>query len=277
MWRLFEPIHAVTYFAPHVPAAFERVGLRGFWRGYFAGRAAPLGPIGAAPVAALFFSFAPAMVARALPEVWTRITPQQALQARQEGSAAALRDVFGEVDRDVLYDAVAALDVAVAGLGCAGRALAAAHAALPPPDDPVDRLWWITTVLREHRGDGHIAALVTAGVDGCEALVWRAAHDHSRADLQAFRGWTDEEWNAARQRLVTRGWLDRGASLTAAGREAHRAVEDTTDELAAAPWRTIGPQRTDRLARQLRPLAEAAAGVLRFPNPIGVPHPGAAD
>lgn len=272
MWVLFESIHAVTYFAPHVPAAFEQLGVRGFWRGYFAGRAAPLGPVDAAPATALFFNFAPSMVARALPDVWTRIRPEQALQARQDGTTAALREAFSDIRSDVLNDIVASLDVTVEGLTCAGRALAAAHAALPRPDDPLARLWWATTVLREHRGDGHVAALVTAGVDGCQALVWRAARDDSRAELQAFRGWTDEEWAAAQDTLVARGWVDAGGSLTAAGGAAHRALEETTDALAAAPWRKIGAERTERLAQQLLPLAEAAAGYLRFPNPIGVPR-----
>ena len=65
LWQLYEPLHAVTYFAPEARAAFVGAGLRGFWRGYFAGRAAPLGAVPAAPVTALFYSFAPAMVARA--------------------------------------------------------------------------------------------------------------------------------------------------------------------------------------------------------------------
>ncbi len=62
MWTLFEPVHVVSYFAAPAKGAFEQAGLRGFWRGYFAGRAAPIGPVGAAPVIAAFFSFAPSMV-----------------------------------------------------------------------------------------------------------------------------------------------------------------------------------------------------------------------
>ena len=61
MWTLFEPVHAVTYFAPEARAAFEDAGLRGFWRGYFAGRASPLGPAGAAVIRASFFNFSPAL------------------------------------------------------------------------------------------------------------------------------------------------------------------------------------------------------------------------
>lgn len=86
MWTLFEPIHAVTYFAPEARAAFEEAGLRGFWRGYFAGRAAPLGPTGAAVVTASFFNFAPAFVARAIPAVWDLIAPEDALATRLAGA-----------------------------------------------------------------------------------------------------------------------------------------------------------------------------------------------
>src|SRR5574342_764117 len=91
MWVLFESVHAVTYFAPEARAAFEAAGLRGFWRGYFAGRAAPLGPVNAAPVIALFNSFSPSMVQRAIPDVWTRAMPDAALAARVDGAASALR------------------------------------------------------------------------------------------------------------------------------------------------------------------------------------------
>jgi hypothetical protein len=80
-------------------------------------------------------------------------------------------------------------------LDCAGRVLAAANAALPAPDDALARLWQAATVLREHRGDGHFAALVTAGIDGCEALVLRCALDLRREDVQPARGWTDEQWD----------------------------------------------------------------------------------
>ncbi|HLZ38741.1 MAG TPA: hypothetical protein VKP64_13525 [Mycobacteriales bacterium] len=275
MWTLVETVHALTYFMPHVPDAFARVGVPGFWRSYFAARAAPLGPVGPAPVTALFLSFAPSMVARALPDVWTRITPEEAVHTRLVATTAALHEVLGATPRDVVDDVVAALEEAATDLDCSGRALAAAHRALPWPDDPLARLWWATTLLREHRGDGHVAALVTAGVTGLEAQVWRAALDGTRAQLQGFRGWTDEQWSAAQETLAARGWLDAAGSLTPAGREAHRGVEETTDALAAAPWRALGPDRTERLARQLRPLAETAAGFLRYPNPIGLERPRA--
>src|SRR5260370_13466549 len=107
MWTLFEPIHAVTYFAPEARSAFEEAGLRGFWRGYFAGRAAPLGAANAAVVTASFFNFAPAFVARAIPGVWELITPADALRVRLEGATVALRGLLA--GREASAAAAAAL------------------------------------------------------------------------------------------------------------------------------------------------------------------------
>ena len=183
MWTLFEPVHVVTYFTAEARAGFEQAGLRGFWRGYFAGRAAPLGPVGPAVVTASFYNFAPPMVARALPGVWDLITPQDALAARSAGAVAALQRLLGE--RAVGLTGLAEMLLrATDGLDCAGRVLAAANAALPVPGEPAARVWHAATLLREHRGDGHSAALLAADIDGCEALVLRAGLDLSRELLQ---------------------------------------------------------------------------------------------
>src|SRR3954464_2086854 len=130
MWSLYEPLHVVTYFTPQARAAYEAAGLRGFWRGYFAGPPAPLGAVDAAPVTASFFSFAPVMVARALPDVWTRIPVADALRVRRDGAVAALREML-DVDSAGLAEAADLLDASVDGLDCSGRVLAAANAALP--------------------------------------------------------------------------------------------------------------------------------------------------
>jgi hypothetical protein len=276
MWTLFEPIHAVTYFTPEGRSAFEQAGLRGFWRGYFAGRAAPLGPVSAAVVTASFFGFAPGMVARAIPGVWELITPEEALRTRLAGATGALGRLLPEQDvaraADLLWRPAGELD-------CAGRVLAAANAALPAPDDgstALARLWQAATLLREHRGDGHFAALVAAGVDGCESIVLRCGLDLRREDLQPIRGWTDEEWDDARSRLADRGWVGADGALTAAGREAHAAVEDATDRAASRPWARLGPEASAELAEVLTPIARACASVLPYPSPVGVPAPGSA-
>jgi len=283
MWTLFEPVHAVTYFAPEARSAFEEAGLRGFWRGYFAGRAAPLGAAGAAVVTASFFNFAPAFVARAIPGVWELLTPEQALATRTAGAVGALRSLLA--GREPETEAAAGLLWRAAGeLDCAGRVLAAGNAALPVsglpgPDDGASglaRLWQAATLLREHRGDGHFAALATADFDGCEAVVLRCAKDLRREDLQPVRGWTDEEWEGAFARLADRGLVGADGALTDAGRDAHAAVEDATDRAAARPWARLGPEFTAEVVKVLTPLAQACATVVPYPSPIGVPAPGTA-
>jgi hypothetical protein len=273
MWVLFESVHSVTYFAPEARAAFEAAGLRGYWRGYFAGRAAPLGPVPAAPVIAMFNSFAPQMVARAIPDVWNRATPEAALAARAEGAAAALRALVGPSGVDGIDEAVELGTRAAALAPTSGRPLGAANAALPPPADPVARLWQATTTLREHRGDGHVAALVAAGLAGLSAVVLKAALEGYPAIYGPARGWPEEDWTAARAALSARGYLAGDGTPTKAGRAAYLAVEETTDRLAGEVWSSLGEQDTRRLARLLRPLAIATSAAMPYPNPIGVPRP----
>jgi hypothetical protein len=305
MWTLFEPVHAVTYFTADSRSAYEQAGLRGFWRGYFAGRAAPLGAVSAAVVTASFFNFAPAFVGRAIPGVWDLVTPEEALRARLDGAVAALRGLLAGREAE----AAAAADLlwrAVGELDFPGRVLSAANAALPVPGDGLARLWRAATILREHRGDGHFAALAAADIDGCEAVALRCLMDMKRENLQPVRGWTDEAWEHALARLAARGWADGDGTnsrngrtdrdggdsgdsgvgrdsgdgaltLTSAGREAHAAVENATDEAAARPWAKLGPAATAEIAAALTPISQACASVLPFPSPIGLPAPRAAD
>ena len=273
LWQLYEPLHAVTYFAPQARIAYQDAGLRGYWRGYFAGRAAPLGAVTAAPVTALFFSFAPGMVARALPDVWQRAAPERALAARLDGAVAALRALL-PAGPARWAEAAELLEVPARAAATDGRPLGAANAALPRPADPLGRLWQAATVLREHRGDGHVTALVDAELTGCQALVLRDALYGGRDQLQPHRGWTDTEWDAAARALAGRGWLDDDGRATAAGADAHRAVEERTDRLAGQPWTALDPAGQARLREVMTPLATAAAVVLPDPNPVGVPRAG---
>jgi len=270
MWSLFEPIHAALYFAPTTRSAFEAAGLRGYWRGYFAGRAAPLGAVGPGPVIATFYGFAPQMVTRALPDIWTRATPAAAIAARQVGAATALGAVLADIDAGVLADAARSLRAAATAVDLPGRVLAAANADLPWPEDPVEVLWHAATILREHRGDGHIAALLVAGLGGLESLVWKASmFEGGRGMLQPARGWTDEEWAAATVDLARRGLVTADGEATDAGRALDVELEDVTDRLAAAPWAAIGEAATDECAALLRPLAVRAAVYLPPVNPVG--------
>jgi hypothetical protein len=275
LWSLFEPVHAVTYFAPQIGVTFEAAGLRGFWRRYFAARSAPLGAIGAGPVTAAFFGFAPTMVGRALPDVWTRISPQAALDARAAGARATLRELIPGADEPAVVEAAELLSAAATSVDLSGRVLAAANADLPWPGDPVDRLWHAATILREHRGDGHVAALLAAGLDGCESLVLRTALDGGgqRDTMQRARGWTDLEWQGAAERLRDRGLLTADGSPTTAGRTAYAQVEALTDRLAAGPWDQLGASATDRCAGLLEPLVARIWTVLPDDNPIPLRRP----
>ncbi|QIG46250.1 hypothetical protein G5V58_24925 [Nocardioides anomalus] len=265
MWTLFEPLHAVTYFAPQARQEFEAAGLRGFWRGYFAGRSAPLGAAPAAVTTALYANFAPRMVERALPAVWSLATPEQALAARQAGAVAALRDLLGGAD---VAPAARVLRDVAAGAPTAGRALGAANAALPWPDEPYAVLWRAATTLRELRGDGHVLAQLAVGLDGLNTIVLRAGHDLTREVLQPNRGWTDEEWDAAAEGLAARGLVDAAGRATAAGLERLDRAEALTDELALEPWSEPALARFQELAA---PLSAAARAALPPVTPIGLP------
>jgi len=275
LWKLLEPYHAMVYFAPEAADVYTAAGTKGFWMGYFASRAAAMGPVGPQVVTATFFGFAPAMVRRALPDAWTFTTPERMLAARLEVADVALRRLLGDVETDAIAEAAdLALQAAVAG-DPSGRTLYAAHAALPPPREPHLRLWHAATCLREHRGDGHIAMLLSSGLDGCEANVLAAAAGVVPRDVQAQRrGWSEDEWSAATQRLIDRGLLDRHAEPTPGGTAARDAIEAQTDLLALRPYESLGDDGTQRLIRLLEPIVHALLDqdALPFPNPVGVPR-----
>ena len=278
LWVTFEPIHAVAYFSSEIADADTAVGLRGFWMSYFAGRSAPMGAATAPVVSATFFNFAPTMVERVIPDAWTFVDPPVVLATRLVAIDRALTRLLGDqVGSSGLVEAADLARRAADACPLAGRPLAAAWADVTAnPDAPAHvALWLALTVLREHRGDGHVAALVAEGLDGCEANVALTASGAvSRAGQLAARGWTDAEWDAAADRLIDRGWLSvDGTRLSPAGVEGRRHIEDTTDRLALAPWSVLGDETTDRFEALLRPLSDTivAAGEIRFPNPMGLP------
>jgi hypothetical protein len=273
LWALGEPFHALIYFADECLAAGRNAGLTGFWSAYFAFRAAPLGPVGPEVVTATFFNFAPGFVARRVPAVWDAVSPADALAARLTGVDAAVRRVLGEGTD--LTEAAQLAGTAAAAVDLPGRPLAAGNAGLPVPAEPPLALWQALTTLREHRGDGHNAALVQREVDGVAAHVLAAAAGRSTREwLQRARGWDDEAWDDAAARLTARGWLD-ATKLSAEGLAMVAAIEADTDRLALGPWQALGDVRCDRLAELLTPIRRAvvAAGGWPAGNPIGVPEP----
>lgn len=259
--RLIECVHAPVYFAPESRRAYLELGLRGFWRGYFAGRAAALGTPDADEVTLLFGGFAPAMVARAVPEVWTIAAPQDVLAARQRAATTALTRLLpADVDVRRAAEALAAVAERADYRGCP---LAAAHAALPRPDEPLPALWWAATALRELRGDVHLAVL--AEYD----LPWPMPHllldSLGRLDPQQreYRGFSEQEWEHARTELRARGLLG-----TAAAHELAEEIDARTDARTASRLGDV-----DDLVTLLTPIARGGAAELPFPNAIGLPQP----
>jgi hypothetical protein len=269
LWARYEPLHDVLYFSPYAREAASALGLKGYWMGYFAFRAAPLGPVGPAPVTAVFYGFHRSRVARALPDAWTYTTPEAAIAARE----AAVDAAFAELTGDDLDEAAELAGRAAQLADTAGRPLAAANQALPRSGSARVALWQATAVLREHRGDGHNAVLVSRGIGPAEAHLLKAGAGESDPDvLRTGRGFPDDEWDAAGAGLRDRGLLDGDGRLTAAGQAEHEAIEAATDRLARQPWAALGADGTDRLLALLHPLAAAVlgTGLLPQPNPVGL-------
>jgi hypothetical protein len=275
MHRTLEAYHAVGYFTPE-KEAYAKIGLTPR-QAYFAGRSAALGPVPVEVVIATFYNFHPDLVRSMMSGVWAMTTPDAVLEARRATVDAGLRAVLGEetLASAAVTEAAGLSRVAAEAAtdDVAGRLLFAGHAALPWPDGDHLVLWHALTLLREHRGDGHIAALVVAGLDPCEALVTHGA----AADgifpakvLQSTRAWSDAEWQAAGDRLRARGWLDGDGTLTGEGARVRREVEDQTDRAAARPWTALGTAGSDRLRALVRPLSRAVvdSGIL-FNDPLG--------
>lgn len=277
VWQLLEPIHAVTYFDEDAHEAFERAGLRGFWRGYFAGRAAPLGETGSDVVAACFYGFQRDFVARAIPSIWSIVTPAEALAARRRGAVAALDRAIPDRTAERAMEVVTALRSALDAAEPRGRPLFAANAALPWPSDPVAALWHAATLIREHRGDGHVLALTNADVGPCDAHVLRLAADGSPpATIRPYRGWGEEDWLAAAERLRARGWIDDRGRLTPSGAFAKEDIEAATDRLAANVTDQLTDDQLQTLSEVLLPVVTELRDreIIPYPNPIGVTFPG---
>ncbi|TDD55033.1 hypothetical protein E1263_26420 [Kribbella antibiotica] len=271
LWKTLEPFHAITYFAPETRQATDALGLKGGWMSYFGCRAAPLGAASPELVAALFYNFHPAMVARSIPDAWERATPAQLLEARLAAVDTAVRRLFPS---DPPFERAAEVARRAADVApVAGRALGAANAALPWPDEPHLVLWQATTILRESRGDGHVAALVAAELSPCQALVTAsAAGGPTKETFDVARRWSAEEWAAASDDLRSRGLLSADGALTDSGRALRQQVEDMTDALAETGWRALGDELTAELHDLVHPLsAVLMSGALLPPdNPMGL-------
>jgi hypothetical protein len=274
LWRLAEIYHAVVYFAPERPARYTALGLKGGWMGYFATRSGALGRVAPSVVTAAFYNFKHTMVERALPDAWLYTTPEGAVAARLEVFDAAIsRLLDGQVRDPGVAEAARLAEQAVRHADVPGRVMYAAHAALPVPDEPHLALFWAAAALREYRGDAHNIALAAAEVDGCEAHVVMEALSLVPSDQRTYRGWDDDDWAAAQERLRSRGWLDARGRITASGRRARADIERETDRLSARPWVELGDAGCDRLGTLLTPLTAriVTGGGVPYPNGMGSP------
>jgi hypothetical protein len=267
----FEPVHAVTYFAPEARTALDELGFRGFWMGYFAARSAPFGIVPIEVVTAAFYNFTPERVAKALSAAWQVTSPADALRVREQSAVAALRRYGVTVDEARVAADLAGKAVRSAALD--GRPLFAANVALDWPEEPLARLWHAVTLLREHRGDGHVAVLVYNAVSGRESNVLHAAAGRVPKEMiMRSRDYDDDQWAHYRERLARRGLVDADGELTAAGRDLKQRIEDTTDELALSALDGLDDDEVETLFRALTPITRKviAAGDVPVATPMGL-------
>ncbi|MFZ4721246.1 MAG: SCO6745 family protein [Ilumatobacteraceae bacterium] len=267
LWQRLEPYHGLIYFVPEADEHYVPLGLDPGMMGYFGSRAAAMGAVTGDVVVATFFNFEPSRVHAAVPEVWRRTTPAALWQARLAAVDAALRRLFGDrVGADEIARAAELLRRIVPACRPEGRSLFAGHLSQAWPDEPHLALWFGISLLREYRGDGHIAALTAEGVSGIEALVIHGATGAVPPKvLQATRAWGDEDWAAARRGLVARGWLSHEGTLTEVGRAHRDEVERRTDELAAAPWALVDDDEQIWLAALGKDLSATIVAAGTFP------------
>jgi helix-turn-helix protein len=258
LYGLVEPIGLIPYVVDEPAEALMALGLRNYWDTYFAGRAAPLGRgVPAGVVHAIFYNFAPGEVARHIPGVWDLITPEAALAARERGCVSALRRMLGDLADGPGVARSADLAVkAATSPRTEARPLYAALRTLPVPDEPVARLWYAGNLLREHRGDGHVIALVANGIGGTEAHVLHALSDGTPAE-KFGRVWhlPPAQLAAVVDGMREHGLVGADGWLTTAGRATKEQIEALTDHLAAQAYQILAPSELDQLVADLEPIA----------------------
>lgn len=274
VYRAIEPLHVLVYFAPEAGERLTGAGLRPGRMGYFASRSAPMGAVGPGTVAATFYNFNPEVIARHIPRAWTLATPQQVLDARLQAADEALRRLLADaVDSPEVAEAAELAREAAEGCTPEGRPLYGGHADLPWPTEPHLVLWHAATLLREHRGDGHIAALVQHDLGGLHALVTHTAAGRGFTEPAAklTRGWSDEQWAAAVEELQQQGLLDADGKLTPSCVELRASIEAATDQAATAPYRRLGEEKSQRLRALGKTLSRTVVAAGAFPAGVFTP------
>ncbi|MFI9352416.1 SCO6745 family protein [Streptomyces lydicus] len=267
--NVINPFHSTHYFAPELPAEMAALGIEDRSASYFACRSAAMGAVGPGTVTATFYNFNHELIARHVPHIWSVTTPEQVLAARLRAADATLRRLLGDAAVESPEMAEAAKLALRATEGCTpqARPLYAAHADLPVPDAPHLAYWHAATLLREHRGDGHLLALLDAELDGPEALVTHNASGRGMSfkGVMATRGWSEDDWQAAQERLRTRGLLDAEGELTEAGVQLRKDLEHRTDRLDRGPYAHLGAEGVARLTELAAGFTTTAMNAGAFP------------
>jgi hypothetical protein len=265
-WKTLEPYHAMIYFAPEAAEEYGALGLDvqgNRAAAYFPARAAALGAVRPGVVQAVFFNFSALATQFGMAGAWETTTPADLVEARLRAADRALRRLCGGLlDTADVVEALELARTACEGCRPEGRPLYAGLADLDWPTPPHLQLWHAITLLREFRGDGHVAALTASGVSGIEAAVMHVAQGDAwtREPLRKTRGYSTQEWDTALAGLRERGWIELdGEGFTGEGRRVRQEVEDRTDDLALPPWQHLGEEGCARLRELVRPLSKAIA------------------
>jgi hypothetical protein len=262
--RTANPYPSIIFLAPEAATASAAAGLPRGPMGYFAGRAAPMGAVPAEVVIATFYNFQPELVRSCIPAAWSHTTPEVLLEHRLTGTDLALRRMLGDdvVTGPQVAEAAELARTAAEACQPEGRPLFAGHASRPWPDEPHLNLWHSLTLLREHRGDGHLMALQLAGYSGCEALLMHVATGGVPRAFVGTRAWSQAQWAAAADSLRSRGLIDADEVATEAGRAHREAVEDQTDQLSIQPLEVLGEAGAFRLRELMKPMSVTIAAGL---------------
>jgi hypothetical protein len=258
LFELTEPISLVSFMSDEPNDSMAALGFRNYWDGYFAGRSAPLGRVPAEVVHAAFYNFADGEAARHIPKVWGTTTPEAAHAARQQGCVAALRRILGNHCETVgLVRTAELLAKASVSAPTNGRVMYAALRSLPMPEEPVARLWHAANMLREHRGDGHIAALLSEGIGGTEAHVLSALDSgvYPAESFGRIHHLPKARLAEIMDGLRERGLIDASGRFTDDGRATKDRVESLTDALAEAPYDALDALELDQLIAVLEPIS----------------------
>ena len=260
-------LHAPVYRSRELRALLAVEGVEERMGGYLAQRSAPLGAAGPELVTATFYGFAPRIVEEHIPQVWERVAAERVLEL----TLRAMGELLGRLlsDHATEVEELGRLLTPVASAHpIAGRPLAAAWASVGPTGDPFVDLWLATCVIRESRGDGHVALLVAEGIGPLEShLITQGDRTEQRPTLEAMRGWTSAEVDAAVVGMRERGLLDADGMRTDAARALRADIERRTDMLSASPWAAADSATVVRigdLALQLLP-AVLTSGTLLPP------------